>query len=78
MNYGAFIDIGGVERPYLRPVMGRIKHPTDVIQKARMSKSIQEINVQSGKISLSLKTSANDPGKTSKNTRLARPTLEKS
>ena len=66
MNYGAFIDIGGVEGlAHISDLSwGRIKHPTDVIQEGQDVKVlIQEINVQSGKISLSLKTSANDPWK---------------
>lgn len=66
MNYGAFIDIGGVEGlAHISDLSwGRIKHPSDVIAEGQDVKVlIQEINPTTGKISLSLKTSANDPWK---------------
>lgn len=66
MNYGAFIDIGGIEGlAHISDLSwGRIKHPSDVIAEGQdVRVLIQDINPQTGKISLSLKTSSNDPWK---------------
>ena len=64
MNYGAFIDIGGVEGlAHISDLSwGRIKHPSDVVNEGDVVKVIvREINQGTGKISLSLKTSESDP-----------------
>lgn len=64
MNYGAFIDIGGVEGlAHISDLSwGRIKHPSDVVNEGDTVKVIvREINQSTGKISLSLKTAESDP-----------------
>lgn len=66
MNYGAFIDIGGVEGlAHISDLSwSRIKHPSEVIKEGDEVKVlIQDINESTGKISLSLKTDANNPWK---------------
>ncbi|PKK40242.1 SSU ribosomal protein S1p [Clostridiaceae bacterium JG1575] len=64
MNYGAFIDIGGVEGlAHISDLSwGRIKTPADVISEGETVRVlIQDINQNTGKISLSLKTPESDP-----------------
>lgn len=64
MNYGAFIDIGGVEGlAHISDLSwGRIKHPNEIVKEGDEVKVIiREINQNTGKISLSLKTSESDP-----------------
>lgn len=64
MNYGAFIDIGGVEGlAHISDLSwGRIKHPSDIINEGDTVRAIiREINPTTGKISLSLKTAESDP-----------------
>lgn len=64
MNYGAFIDIGGIEGlAHISDLSwGRIKHPSDIVNEGDQVKVIvREINPTTGKISLSMKTSESDP-----------------
>lgn len=64
MNYGAFIDIGGVEGlAHISDLSwGRIKHPSDVVNEGdTVNVIVREINPTTGKISLSLKTAESDP-----------------
>lgn len=64
MNYGAFIDIGGVEGlAHISDLSwGRIKHPSEIVSEGEDVKVIiREINQNTGKISLSLKTPESDP-----------------
>lgn len=64
MNYGAFIDIGGVEGlAHISDLSwGRIKHPSDVVAEGDdVSVIIRDINQSTGKISLSMKTADTDP-----------------
>ena len=64
MNYGAFIDIGGVEGlAHISDLSwGRIKHPSDVVNEGdTVNVIVREINQTTGKISLSLKTAESDP-----------------
>lgn len=66
MNYGAFIDIGGVEGlAHISDLAwSRIKHPSDVIREGEdVMALIQDINEGTGKISLSLKTDESNPWK---------------
>lgn len=66
MNYGAFIDIGGVEGlAHISDLAwNRIKHPSEVIKEGEEVRVlIQEINEENGKISLSLKTDETNPWK---------------
>lgn len=64
MNYGAFIDIGGVEGlAHISDLSwGRIKHPNEIVSEGDdVRVIIREINQSTGKISLSLKTPESDP-----------------
>lgn len=64
MNYGAFIDIGGIEGlAHISDLSyGRIKHPSDIVNEGdEVRVIIRQINQSTGKISLSLKTPEADP-----------------
>lgn len=64
MNYGAFIDIGGVEGlAHISDLSwNRIKHPSEVVKEGdKVSVVITKINNETGKINLSLKTKESDP-----------------
>ncbi len=67
MNYGAFIDIGGIEGlAHISDLSwGRIKHPSDIVNEGDKVKVIvRDINYSTGKISLSMKTAESDPWNT--------------
>ncbi len=67
MNYGAFIDVGGIEGlAHISDLSyGRIKHPSDIVNEGDdVRVIIKQINQSSGKISLSMKTPEADPWNT--------------
>ena len=64
MNYGAFIDIGGIEGlAHISDLSwNRIKHPSEVVKEGEeVDVKITKINKETGKINLSLKTNVSDP-----------------
>lgn len=64
MNYGAFIDIGGVEGlAHISDLSwNRIKQPSDILKEGEeVTVAVTKINKETGKINLSLKTKESDP-----------------
>ncbi|ONI44095.1 30S ribosomal protein S1 [Candidatus Epulonipiscioides gigas] len=66
MNYGAFVDIGGIEGLIHNSDLtwAKIRHPKEVVQEGQeVEVSIISINKETGKIALALKDIAHDPWK---------------
>jgi len=64
VNYGAFIDIGGVDGlAYISELSwGRVKNPADVLQvNQEVDVKVLEYNQETGRISLSVKATMADP-----------------
>lgn len=64
MNYGAFIEIGGIEGlAHISDISWkRINHPSEVLKEGeKVNVTISQINKETGKINLSLKNKENDP-----------------
>ncbi|OOB80580.1 MAG: 30S ribosomal protein S1 [Epulopiscium sp. Nuni2H_MBin003] len=64
MNYGAFVDLDGVEGLVHNSDLSwqRIKHPSDVVKEGeKVEVTIISINAENGKIALAIKDRDNDP-----------------
>ncbi len=67
VDFGAFVDLGGVDGLIHISEMswGRIKKVSDVLSEGdKVTVTVLDVNVEKGKISLSLKDASNDPWRT--------------